>query len=141
MGEDPFKLEPTPEENNQALFEAEKIVCAITLAQEMVLSRCVAPACWEKMSAQAGVRQYDDDLKLDVPEDEQEGHGRLGFWHGRTFGAHRKASLNSPASTRRLAACANWLGAILYRASLGRSLRASQVLDVKKTRLGFRHLL
>ncbi|CAJ1436061.1 unnamed protein product [Effrenium voratum] len=40
-GEDPFKLEPTPEETNQALFEA-------------------------------GVRPYDDDLNLDVPEDEKD---------------------------------------------------------------------
>lgn len=41
MDEDPFKLEPTPEETNQALFEA-------------------------------GVRQYDDDPNLDLPEDEQD---------------------------------------------------------------------
>lgn len=41
MDEDPFKLEPTPEETNQALFEA-------------------------------GVRQYDDDLNLDLPEEEQD---------------------------------------------------------------------
>ncbi|CAL1165849.1 unnamed protein product [Cladocopium goreaui] len=41
MDEDPFKLEPTPEETNQALFEA-------------------------------GVRQYDDDPNLDLPDEEQD---------------------------------------------------------------------
>ena len=88
MGEDPFKLEPTPEENNQALFEAEKIVCSV-----------------QKMSAQAGVRQYDDDPKLDVPEDEQDAASEAGFlarqdlW-GAPKGFSELTSINQEAGSR-----------------------------------------
>ncbi|CAK9014733.1 unnamed protein product, partial [Durusdinium trenchii] len=63
MNEDPFKLEPTPEENNQALFEA-------------------------------GVRQYDDDLNLDVPEDEQD------LW-GAPKGFAELSSINDEAVSAR----------------------------------------
>ena len=60
--QDPFKLEPTPEETNQALFEAR---CGRRNGRALVVFGVSS-------AGEAGVRQYDDDPNLDVPEDEQE---------------------------------------------------------------------